>query len=343
MTSLFYVTDHIKMLGKWIGILIVSIIVVVFLFRFLVFLKDIIAPTPPPPPTMTWGKLPPLVFPESKYTQTFSYTINTVSGDLPVLPDRAAVYLLATPSASLQSLSNAIDLVGNVGFDQEPIRISESIYQWYNPQPPAQKLQYDIVTKNFKVTSDFLSDVDIMIGNNLPDEAAAKKTAENFLINLGDFPSDLNATKSAATFFAIQDGSLVPTTSLSNAHIIRIDFFQNDINQLPIYYPENPQSPIYILVGGGGYEGTVVEAGYTHHTITDISSTYPIYTAQEAFEQLKKGKGYVTTYKGPSTNILIQNAKLGYYLSPNIKTYLMPIIIFEGNNDFIGYISAIKE
>lgn len=343
MTSLYYVTEHIKILGKWTGISIGIIIVLIFLFRFIVFLKNTIAPTPPPPPTMTWGKLPPLVFPESTYTKKISYTVNTLSGDLPDLPDRASVYLLATPTASLQSLNNAIATVGNVGFDQEPIRISETIYQWYNPQPPAEKMQYDIRSQNFKLTSDFFIDPAISKGDNLPDEKEAQKTAENFLANVNDFPNDLESTKSAHTLFAIQDGTLIPTTSLSNAQIIRIDFFQKDVNQIPIYYPEYPNSPINILIGGGGFGGTVVDATYNHNTVTDISATYPIYTAQEALDKLKKGQGYIAFYKGFSTNILIQNARLGYYLAKDSNTYLLPIIVFEGNNDFVAFVSAVKE
>jgi hypothetical protein len=343
MTSLYYVTEHIKLLGKWLGIIIGSIILLVFLFRFLVFLKNTIAPTPPPPPTMTWGKIPPIEFPESKYTQKFSYTVNTLSGNLPNLPDRAPVYLLATPEASLQSLNNATNAVGNVGFDQEPIRISETIYQWYNPDPPAQKMQYDIVSKNFKITSDFLTDPNITVGNNLPDDEGAQQIAEDFLANLDDFPSDLIATAGAHTYFTIKDGVLFTTTSLSNAQVIRVDFFQNPINNIPIYYPDYPNSPINILIGGGDSAGTIVDATYTHHTITDISSTYPLYTAKQALDILKKGGGYVAVYKGSSPTILIQNAKLGYYLAKDSKTYLMPIIVFEGNNDFVAFVSAVKE
>jgi hypothetical protein len=142
---------------------------------------------------------------------------------------------------------------------------------------------------------------------------------------------------------AIQNNALTKTTSLSNAQIIRVDFFQKDVNGLPIYYPQFPNALTYVLVGGGKNGGTVVEANYIHRTITDVSSTYPIMTANEAFELLKKGKGYIASYKGQGATILIQDVKLGYYLDENTNTYLMPIIIFEGNNDFVAYVSAIKE
>lgn len=343
MTSLYYVTEHIKSLLKWSGIGIGGIILVVFLFRFGLFLKEVIAPTPPPAPTMTWGKIPSIPFPESKYPQKFAYTINTISGDLPILPDRATVYLLATPEASLQSLKNATTEVQNIGFEEDGIRIAETVYQWQNQDLPSQKIQYDIVSKDFKLSSDFLSDPNILSAVSLPNENDAKGIGEDFLANVHAFPSDLDATKSAVTFFTITNGTLSPTTSLSNAQIIRIDFFQKDIDQHPIYYPEYPQSPLFLLVGGKEFDGEVVEAEYYHHTITDTSSTYPLSTTTQAFEMLKNGKGYIASYKGSGSNVRINNAKLGYYLSKESKTYLMPIIIFEGNNDFVGYVSAIKE
>jgi len=343
MTSLYYVAEHIKSFLKWSGIIIGSLIVLVFLFRFGIFIKDTIAPTPPPPPTMTWGKLPPIVFPESQYTQKIEYTTNTLTGILPSLPDRTNVYLLATPEASLQSLKNTTTLVNNVGFDQDGIRVAETIYQWQNPEPPLLKMQYDIVTKDFKLTSEFLSNPNVLTASSLPNENESKSIAEDFLANLNAFPSDFDATKSAVTFFAIENGSLSPTTSLSNAQIVRIDFFQKDVNQLPIYYPEYPWAPTYLLVGSAQYQGEVVAGDYYHHIITETSSTYPISTVQQALEKLKQGKGYIASYKGSSSTVQIQNAKLAYYLSKESKTYIMPIIVFEGNNEFIAYVSAIVE
>lgn len=339
MTSLSYLTENIKLLGKWTAIAIAGIIVIIFLFRFLVFMKDTLFPTPLPPPSVTWGKLPQISFPQSQYNQQFSYSINTLSGSLPSFPDRMIVNLIATPTASLQSLNNAKHLVQAVGFDGDEVRISESVYQWLNPNPPEQKMQYDIISKNFMLTSNYLLDEDIIKLNQLPDEQDSQRQAEDFLTQLQAFPSDIQATKSAITFFAVQDGSLAKTTSFSNAQIIRVDFFQQDVNSYPIYYPQYPYSPLYVLIGG---TGDIVEATYNHNSITDTSGTYPIYSATEALEQLKKGQGYIAYYEGSSDKILIQNVRLGYYLDDHQLTYLMPIYIFEGNDKFTAYVSAIK-
>lgn len=347
MTSLYYVTEHVKIVGKWAGIGVAAIIGLMLLFKFGVFVKDIIAPTPPPPPTVSWGKLLPLMFPPSSYAENFTYKINTLSGTLPGLPDRTTVNLLATPEASLQSLNNAQKLVSNVNFNQEGIRIAETIYQWTKTDSTIptleQKLQYDIISKNFGLSSNYLINDNIINTESIPDETQAQSSAEDFLSNLDAFPSDFDATKSAVTLFSIENNALVKTTSLSNTQAIRIDFFQKDINGLPIYYTQYPQALTYVIIGGDNSQGTVLETEYLHQTITDISATYPIYTVNEAFDLLKKGQGYIASYNGSSLNIGIQDVKLGYYLSKDTNTYLMPIVIFEGNNNFVAYVSAIKE
>lgn len=340
MTSLYYVTEHIKLVGKWGGIILAGIIALIFLTRFFFYIKNIVAPTPQAKPSVSWGKLPPLQFPPSNYLGPFTYTINTLSGELPQFPDRMTVNIIATPEASLQSLSNAKELTQRAGFDQEEVRISESTYQWIKPEPPQQKIQYDIVSKNFSLTSNYMLDQDILLAANLPDDLSAQQSAEDFLGIFNAFPSDFEATKSAVTFYVIQNGSLAKTTSLSNAQIIRVDFFQKDVNNYPIYYPAYFQGETYVLVGSGD---TIVESTYNHHTISDMSATYPILTANEALELLKKGEGYVANHTSSNTNIAIQNVKLGYYLDKGNQTYLMPIFIFEGNEDFIAYVPAVTE
>lgn len=340
MTSLYYVTEHIKLVGKWAAIGIAGIIGLIFLFRIGIFVKNIVAPTPIPPPSVTWGKLPPVAFPQSEYLDTFTYTINTLSGELPSFPDRMMVHLIATPEASLQSLSNAKQLTNRGGFDQEEIRISESVYQWINPSPPQQKLHYDIVSKNFTITSNYMYDQQILEAANLPDDVTAQRDAEDFLANFDAFPSDFEATKSAVAFYIVKNGALVKTTSLSNAQIIRVDFFQKDVNNLPIYYPGYLQGTTYVLIGD---DNTILEAVYNHKSISDVSATYPIITAEEAFEMLKKGQGYVAHHTGSNTTIAIRDVKLGYYLDDQPHTYLMPIYIFEGPDDFVAYVSATEE
>ena len=93
--------------------------------------------------------------------------------------------------------------------------------------------------------------------------------------------------------------------------------------QVPILYPHPPYSTMNFLIASGSQNQIeVVEAHFVHKDIqipTDTTiATYPIITAQEAFDELKSGKGYIAAFNRPDTNILINNDK-AYLLS---STYL---------------------
>jgi len=153
-------------------------------------------------------------------------------------------------------------------------------------------------------------------------------------------PSDIDQTKTQANLLSLKNGSLVPATSVSNTQLIGVVFYQKDVDGLPIYY-ENPNSSnINILVGSNH---KILEANYIHQTVTGDFSTYPLKTVQQAFADLKQGKGYIASYYGPSTNIVINNVFLAYYIGSQTQKYLMPIVVFVGNNDFYAYVPAVTD
>jgi hypothetical protein len=113
--------------------------------------------------------------------------------------------------------------------------------------------------------------------------------------------------------------------------------------KIPVLYPHPPYSTMSFWIASGQNSQEVDAASFVHREIlTDSHATYPIKTAQEAFDALKAGDGYITSYQGADTNILISNVYLGYYLGEENQGYLMPIIVFEGQNNFFAYVSAIK-
>src|SRR5258708_17171474 len=91
MASLHKVTSEVKTGGKWTGIIVGSFIAILLVLKLGGAVKELISPTPPPPPTVAFGKLPPPSFPTQADTGKYSYTLNTVSGVLPNFSDRAKV------------------------------------------------------------------------------------------------------------------------------------------------------------------------------------------------------------------------------------------------------------
>lgn len=306
--------------------------------------KEYFYPTPPAPPTVSFGKLPRPDFPENLLEgKNFTYTLDTLTGRLPSFPDRVIVHKIIPAAPNLLALERAQQKVSQVGFTGKPTRISDTEYVWNEQLPPLRKLQMDVLSLNFILSSDYLNDQNILAAKNLADEQQAKQIVQTFLSSLNNTPKDIDTEKTKTSLFTIINNSLLPATSLSNTKIIRVDYFQKEINKLPIYYASYPLSSLHFFVGGTQDGLKVVAANFVHQVTDENSSaTYPIKTAKEAFTLLKEGKGYFASSPANEENINIKNVVLGYYLGDAPQNFLQPIIIFEGNN-FYAFIPAIKD
>ena len=141
----------------------------------------------------------------------------------------------------------------------------------------------------------------------------------------------------------MKDRTLVPATSISNANVLRVDFFQADKNRLPIYYPKAITSTMTLFVENIQNQLQIVNGHFFHQNISTQFSTYPLKTANQAFSELKEQKTYIASYSGSNNNVSIKNVFLAYYMEDSPQDYLMPIIIFEGDRGFVAYVSAIKD
>ncbi len=344
MLTLNQATSMTKNVAKWSAIILGAIFLIFILFKIGVLIKNIIAPTPPPPPTVSFGKLPPIEFPKETSEKKYSYTIDTATGELPKFPDRTGVYKIASEQPDLLALQKTEEKVEKEGFTSGPIRVRDNIYQWSDPDSEiVRKISIDIFTSDFEITSSYFTNQNVLSRNNLPGPDGAKDYAESFLSKVSLLPDDLNLEDSRQPFlFSIQNSQLIPIANVANAHIIEVNFFQKDVEKLPIYYSNPSQSTMKIFIGGGQNLPEVVAANFFHQTISKESATYPIKTPEEVFSELKEGKAYIAE-SGITENILIQEIFLAYYLSDKRQDCLMPIIVFKGSNGFVAYLSAVKD
>lgn len=331
---------------KWGGIIIAAIVVLLLIFRVFLIIKNIVAPSPPPKPEVAFGKLQPQSFPQNATGQTLTYNLYTLSGSLPNFPDQVKVYKMQPVRPDLLAVNTFEGKATSIGFLAGSKAISDNLFQWQSdPNLPGLKrtISFNVVNHDFTITSDYMSDPDVLAANNLPGQTQAISMATDMLTNMQELSDDLDQSKTKANLFSIQNNSLSTASSLSDAQIVEVDFYQQDVNQLPIYY-ENPNSSnISILIAGGTNQAQIVGARYIHQQVSNQGFTYPIKTAQQAYDDLKKQKAYIAAYSGQSAKITITNVFLAYYIGSQSQDFLMPIFVFQGNEGFYAYVPAVTD
>lgn len=326
---------------KWGGIFLVLIFLFLVGIRFLTFVKDAI--TPPPLPQTAFGKLPPISFPDHQ-KENITYSLNTLSGFLPNFSDRARVYKIVAPQPTLLGLEKTREKVAQVDFISNGVQISEDTYQWVDQEKSLQrKITINIFSGDFNLSSPYLVTPSLQTFSRTDEKEEIIEEAKSFLSSMSLLPSDIDEKKTKTTLFSIEGSALAPTSKISNTKIVKVDFFQKDVDSMPIYYENGITSTINLLLGKEKNILQVVDATYFHKDISQASSTYAIKSASQAFEELKKGKGYIAYKPEGIVEFTIKEVFLGYYTGKKEQEFLMPIVVFKGDNDFVGYVSAVRD
>jgi hypothetical protein len=355
-------------LGVLLGI--AAIFVLMLIFRLGVMIKNTIFPPKVMPANHAFGILPTISFPKNATNANLTYEINTVTGELPDFQDRINVYPISQPQPNLVNLNKAKSKVRKLGFVNESgillpeTPIGDANYTWAENTGIGRRMTFDTITFDFNLKSNFLSSPTVNEAKLLSNEENAIKQTAMFLNLLELLPPDVDMTKSQSELFSIQNGLLTPETNLLRAKVIRIDLYQNDVEYnlntgvpdlaggfkevemtIPIAYPHPPYSTMNFLIASGDQSAEVVSANFIHKTpIFDNTdtATYYIKTPTDAFDELKNGKAYIASYAGSKTTVVINNIYLAYYLGEEKQEYLMPVIVFEGDDGFVAYVSAVK-
>jgi len=299
-------------------------------------------PPPPPPATVAFGKLPSLPFPEEEFKKNLTFSLETPEGDLPKLLDQAKVYFMPKTSPSLLSLDVAKSKAKLLRFSPEAKKISETNYLFSHPRAPSS-LKMNIVSGSFSISFDLRSEPSVLQSRPPAPEAAAS-IARSYLSSAGLLPEDLSGP-TTHEFLRIEENEFIPALSLSEANFIKVNFYRREFDDLSSLTADPEEANVWLLISGAAArEKQIIAAEYNYLPVdAERFATYPIKKASTAWEELQAGSAYIASPKDVEEGefVTIRRVYLAYYDPPTAAEFYQPIIVFEGNDDFVAYVPAV--
>lgn len=298
-------------------------------------------PPPPLPPTVSFGKLPSIKFPDDLQPE-LTYKLQTVTGTTPDLGDRATVYFMPYLRPNLLALDRAKKQVAKLDFKREPIMVDVKHYRWDKLEVKTFLIM-NIITGETELEYDWRSDSTILQEKDLPGREQAIAEAKRFLQQAEMLPEDLQLGQTKVSYWQDNGQKLIEAISPSEANFVRVDFFRKSATESPVITSSGKEGVVYLILSASKErQKRVVKLSY-HYFPVDYENlaTYPLKSSSIAFRELQTRQGFVAE-KGNNENIItIRKVSLAYLDSLEPQQYLQPIYVFEGDNGFQAYVSAI--
>jgi hypothetical protein len=317
-----------------------------FVFRFSLRLIGItwkkLNPPKPPAPTVAFGKLPPISFPENEKLPTLTFSLETIEGSLPQLDNLRKVYFIPKKIFSFLTEQEAIDKARSIGFTGEPEKLSETIYRWQREEKIPSFLTMDIVTQNFDFRYSYEKDQSLLQSGGLLTPEQALGNAITFMRKAGILLPDRAEEKTIFVYYRYSPPQLIKVSSLAETNFIKVNILRKEIDDLLLLPPHPDDANISFLVSKSNTQ-RIIDSRYTYFPIDqEVWATYPLKDVTQAWNELKDGQGFIASLgDNPSGEIIIRQVSLAYYDPHTHQNYLQPIFVFKGDKGFSAYLPAV--
>lgn len=303
-------------------------------------------PPAPPKPTVSFEVLPKLPFIQEDPDRVgkLTYQLETISGSLPKLSTQANVYFMPKTPSSILSLDRAKDTAAKLGFSPNGKEVVETVYDFPSPNYPSS-LSMNIINGIFSISYDLTADPEVI--NTIPPSPQVAKDAASKFLSSADLLNDDIKDQISHSFLRIENGKFTPALSLSDANFTKVNFYRGEYSDLPSVTSSFNEGNVWFIFAGDAKStsrGKIISGEYHYFPISEQnSSTYPLKTAEQAYEELKNGQGYVAQFGTGGDTITIREVYLAYYDPGQYVEFYQPVVVFEGDNGFVAYVPAVTD
>ncbi len=296
-------------------------------------------------PTVRYGVIDKVFFPEKEF-QKKEFVAELPNDSFPNYKDQANVYFIYRSKSIIGALDDGKKTAAMMNFVSEPKETGIGIYV-FDDNNTGRSLTMNVLQSSFKMSYPYLTDQLLLNPEQMPNKEQAISTAVDFLEQAGKLSPDLEEGEQKVSYWKINFDGLVEVIALSEANIIRVDFFRKKlVEDFQVVAVEVGRAPVSVLVSGSSVAAKrVVEVNYQHvnvDTSEASSSTYPIITSKEAFDNLNMGN-YWPASDTSTSSVTIRKIYLAYFEPVNLTQFMQPIYVFEGDGGFVAYVRAIKD
>lgn len=346
MSSLTETAYYARKTINWSLIAVIAYFILRIFWSIVVILFVTIFPPKPPDSNHAFGLLPPIHFPQpvASTSSALTFRLETIEGSVPIASKSANIYFMPKSGSNYLALSKAQDFAKRLGF--APIAIpdqkNKNVYRFDDPDITLRHIWYDIVSGNFIMNYNFENDAGLFIERNIPTAQKAQSEATTLLQTYGLYPPELRGGAIRVAFYKAAENNLVLVGSLSAADAVRIDFFRPNVAGTSIISSNPSESPINIILSGSkNSKKRILQFNYTYWPVDyQTYATYDLKPSFTAWTELQSGQGYIARYpKGAVATI--RKVYVAYFDTIEPQTYLQPVFVFEGDEDFLAYVPAV--
>lgn len=300
-----------------------------------------IFPAPPPPPTVSFGKLPVLPWPENQNLPELTLSVETPDGNLPEFPTQMKVYFMPKPSQTQLNLAETRKRASALGFSADGLEVRETVYRFPHPSA-ASVFESNIVSGAFSISYDLAADP-AAIDRVPPAPEIAVSQVRSYLSRAGLLPEDLTGP-TKHEFLRAEGGGFVTALALADSDMVKVNLFRKDFDKYPSVTLSPDEANVWFMVGGARESEKQILAGEYHYFGVDEKkyATYPTKSSEVALGDLKDKKGYVSKLGQNSSGVIVIRRIYLAYFDPGVPSdFFQPIVVFEGDNGFVGYVPAV--
>ena len=294
-------------------------------------------------PDVKFGLLPKTIFADKKF-EIKNFTAELPNDTFPKFKDQTKVYLITRPDNTFLALNQDTATAKELKFTGKPNEVRYGVYEFKN-ELLNQTLTMNVLAGSFQLKYPYESDQLLLNPETMPSKEQALGIARGYLATANKYSKDLEAGEKKVSYWKISYTGLKSVSSLSEANIVRVDFFRTNISEtMKIVASDYNSASVSVLITGSQIEGKkVVEVNYKYTDVDrEIFSTYPIKTAEQAWNDLKIGN-YWPASDVEVKDVTIRQMYLAYFEPISLTNYLQPIFVFEGDGNFVAYVPAVTD